>query len=155
MCNLVVRRYGRLIERMQSRAATYHIDHGDSLLLTEAIEAIQLLEGELDSERNMQQFREVIKLEPPPVMALLKVGARAYMMNGCRIIIADEPDGWHLSISRKDRDPTWDEIATARYRLLPDVPEMKMVLPPLDEYVNLALHCFHLHEERRSELILP
>lgn len=97
----------------------------------------------------------IVELETPPVVALIAAGAKAYMMNGCRIIVSNEPEGWHISISRRDRDPSWDEIATARYRLLPDVPEMKMVLPPLDEYVNIAKHCFHLHEERRSSLILP
>ena len=82
-------------------------------------------------------------------------GVRAFMMNGCRILLAKEPQGWHLSISRNDRDPTWDEIATARYRLLPDVPEMGMFLPPLEEYVNMHPYCFHLHEQKRSALILP
>lgn len=86
---------------------------------------------------------------------LQSVGARLFMMNGCSIILTHEPDGWHLSIARRDRDPTWEEIATARYRLLRDVPEMVMHLPPMDEYVNYHGHCFHLYEQRRSSLILP
>ncbi len=81
-------------------------------------------------------------------------GARCFKMNGCGIIVADEPEGWHLSISRKDRDPTWDEIATARYRLLPEVDEMAMFLPRLDEYVNLHPFTFHLHEVK-SRILLP
>lgn len=88
---------------------------------------------------------------------LRSIGARVFMMNGCRIIVADEPDGWHLSISRHDRDPAWAEIATARYRLLPDVPTMAMFLPPLSEYVNLHPYTFHLHEDPprgRPRLIL-
>ena len=96
----------------------------------------------------------IVQCQTPPIVDLIAVGAKAYMMNGCRIIVSNEPEGWHLSISRRDRDPSWDEIATARYRLLPDVPEMKMVLPPLDEYVNLMPFCFHLHEEKRSSLVL-
>lgn len=82
-------------------------------------------------------------------------GARLYMMRGCRIIVSREPQGWHLSISRGDREPSWQEIATARYRLLPDVPEMAMFLPPLDEYVNIHPRCFHLYEQPRSRLVLP
>lgn len=74
-------------------------------------------------------------------------GARIFMMNGCHIIVANEPPGWHLSISRHDRDPSWGEIATARYRLLPDVATMAMFLPPLSEYVNLHPFTFHLHED--------
>ena len=88
-------------------------------------------------------------------ITIMGVQCRSYMMNGCRILVSNEPQGWHLSISRRDRDPTWREIATARYRLLPDVPEMGMFLPPLDEYVNMHPFCFHLHEQRRSSLILP
>lgn len=86
---------------------------------------------------------------------LQRQGARCFTMNGCRIILANGPDGWHLSISRRDRDPAWSEIATARYRLLPDVPEMAMYLPPLNEYVNLHPFTFHLHEVKRSTLVLP
>lgn len=89
-----------------------------------------------------------------PIMRDLPV-VRAYMMNGCRIIVALEPIGWHLSISRHDRDPTWSEIATARYRLLPGVEEMAMFLPPLDEYVNLHPFTFHLHEQPRSRIVIP
>lgn len=73
-------------------------------------------------------------------------GARCFMMNGCRIIVCREPAGWHLSISRTNRDPSWDEIATARYRLLPLVPNMVMPLPALADYVNLHPHTFHLIE---------
>ncbi len=71
---------------------------------------------------------------------------RCYTMGPCRIIVAKEPGGWHLSISCSNRDPTWAEIATARYRLLPKVRYMAMYLPPLDEYVNLHPHVFHLFE---------
>jgi hypothetical protein len=90
----------------------------------------------------------------PPIRELADIGAKAYMMKGCRILVSHdpEPDGsrlWHLSISRPDRDPSWGEIATARYRLLPEVPEMAMYLPPLDEYVNLHPFTFHLHEVPR------
>lgn len=80
------------------------------------------------------------------------LGARVYMMGGCKIILCREPYkanfqmGWHLSISRRDRDPTWDEIATARYRLCELVPNMAMYLPPLREYVNAHPHTFHLWE---------
>ena len=89
---------------------------------------------------------------------LREMGARCFMMNGCRIIVAEEPDGWHLSISRADRDPSWDEIATARYRLLTSVPEMAMFLPSLKDYVNLHPFTFHLHENpprKESRLIIP
>lgn len=78
----------------------------------------------------------------------------AFVMGECRIMLAREPIGplaamlWHLSISCEDRHPTWDEIKTARYRLIPDNVTMGMLLPPRDEYVNVPQqdHVFHLHE---------
>jgi hypothetical protein len=84
----------------------------------------------------------------------LRDSAKCYTMGHARIIVSNDQQGdgsflWHLSISCVDRDPTWQEIATARYRLLPEVAEMAMYLPPLDEYVNLHPFTFHLHEVRR------
>jgi hypothetical protein len=67
-------------------------------------------------------------------------------------ICALEPDGWHLSIShaghgsRLVRYPTWDEIADARYALLPPDITVAMFLPPPGEYVALHDTTFHLHE---------
>lgn len=59
-------------------------------------------------------------------------------------------DGWHLSISHRDRYPTWDEIKDARYALLPNDAMIAMMLPPKDEYVNLHPNCFHLWECRKG-----
>lgn len=84
-------------------------------------------------------------IESVPIMR--EVGCRCFMMNGVRIIMSRDPGiGWHLSISRADRDPSWDEIATVRYRLLPEVLNMAMYLPTLAEYVNLHPYTFHLYE---------
>lgn len=69
-----------------------------------------------------------------------------------RALVAEEPAGWHLSISfaddcrRPTRYPTWDEIAHARYELLPDDIDVVMHLPPPGEYVALHPTTFHLHE---------
>ena len=70
------------------------------------------------------------------------------------VIFGREPHGWHLSIShrtsqtrpRPGRYPTWDEIADARYRFVPNEVTMAMLLPPREEYVNLHETTFHLHE---------
>jgi hypothetical protein len=74
-------------------------------------------------------------------------------------LVGDEPTGWHLSISFTDnrghqsRYPSWDEIADARYRLLPDDVDFVMHLPPPSEYVAVHDTTFHLHEhpERGGE----
>lgn len=67
------------------------------------------------------------------------------------VILAREPHDvgdwrWHLSISHSARNPTWEEIAEARYDLLADDLTMAMYLPPRAEYVNVHRHCFHLFE---------
>lgn len=66
----------------------------------------------------------------------------------CLVMVSLEPDGWHLSISHKSRNPTWEEIRQARYDLVPDGVTMAMLLPPKAEYVNLHEFCFHLYEIR-------
>lgn len=69
-----------------------------------------------------------------------------------RALVGEEPMGWHLSISftddcnRPTRYPTWDEIAHARYELLPGDVDFVMHLPPAGEYVALHPTTFHLHE---------
>lgn len=74
------------------------------------------------------------------------------------VIVAREFGKWHLSISHRlriigpggyaipGRYPTWDEIAHARYALLPDELTFGILLPPKAEYVNLHSTTFHLHE---------
>lgn len=82
------------------------------------------------------------------------LGVRFFKMGECTIIIAREPAGeqgeklWHLTISCRDRHPTWDEIKTARYRLLPLDRCFGMLLPPPEQYVNVPQqdHVFHLWE---------
>jgi len=66
--------------------------------------------------------------------------------------VGDEPEGWHLSISFRDRRggwsryPSWDELAHARYELLPAELDFVMHLPPPDEYVAVHSTTFHLHQ---------
>lgn len=86
--------------------------------------------------------------------AMGSLGVRFYRMGECSVILAREPAGangerlWHLTISRPDRHPSWDEIKTARYRLLPDDRCFGMLLPPSAAYVNVPEqnHVFHLWE---------
>lgn len=72
-------------------------------------------------------------------------------------IVAEEPNGWHLSVSHQrpgpaagrqllPRYPSWDELTHARYELLPHTIDVVMHLPPPDEYVAIHDTCFHLHE---------
>lgn len=74
-------------------------------------------------------------------------------------IVSQELGKWHASISHRSRllspfdgspipgrYPSWDELAHARYALLPDDRTFGILLPPKAEYVNLHPTCFHLYE---------
>lgn len=65
-----------------------------------------------------------------------------YVVGGANILQTDKR---HFSISCPNRDPTWEEIAAARYALLPKLKDCVMLLPPEDDYVNAHEHCFHVH----------
>lgn len=72
----------------------------------------------------------------------------------CKVIVSQDPmvvNGvtrllWHMSISRPDHYPSWDEIKGARYTFLPTEKTFAMIFPPPEEYVNVHPNCFHLHE---------
>jgi hypothetical protein len=76
------------------------------------------------------------------------------------VLVSDEPTGLHLSIShrtnearpRGDRYPTWDEIAEARERFLPDDRTFVMHLPPRAEYVSVHSTTFHLWELQAAQM---
>lgn len=83
----------------------------------------------------------------PPALAVPEVtDVRAFQIGYSRILISRDCGKWHLSISCRDRLPTWAEQVTARYRLLPDVRYMAMYLPPLTEYVNEHPYTLHWTE---------
>lgn len=72
---------------------------------------------------------------------------KAYRAGKIMILVGWHPVmGWHMSISHPERYPTWDEVANARYKLLPDNMEFGMMLPPPGAYINIHNFCFHLHE---------
>lgn len=83
---------------------------------------------------------------PPDVRGLLEPGARAFTLGPCQIIVAQQRAGWHLSISRPDRLPSWEEVRVARYALVPDEATMALLLPPRAEYVNVHDFCLQLYE---------
>lgn len=80
----------------------------------------------------------------------LQPGTKMFRMGKARIFLSPPMGdmGWHMSISRDDRYPDWDEVVAAWYSLVPgaDKREGVMHLPPLDSYFNVHEFCFHVHE---------
>jgi hypothetical protein len=50
----------------------------------------------------------------------------------------------HVSVSRADRHPTWEEITRIRTVLFAPETDVMMVMPREADYVNVHEHCFHL-----------
>lgn len=101
--------------------------------------------------KTRSQWTEGPPMRMGPVIA--QVLTRNVHDGRLRAIVAEEPLGWHLSVShtahnprRPPRYPTWDELADARYALLPDDIDVVMHLPPATEYVAVHDTTFHLHE---------
>jgi hypothetical protein len=83
-------------------------------------------------------------------LQFIQPGSRAFKMGPCRILLSQMPGSglWHMSISTTFRDPTWHEVAKAWYTLVPDAGNRTaaMILPKLEDYINLHDFCFQVHE---------
>jgi len=84
------------------------------------------------------------------VLPGLEPGTRVYRMGKAAIFVSppcrENDYYWHLSISRPDHYPSWDEVAKARYELLPLDREFAMILPRPEEYINIHQYCFQVHD---------
>lgn len=81
------------------------------------------------------------------------LAVQAFIADGLVAFVAREEGRWHLSISALNgRYPTWDEIADARYDLLPGDLDFGIILPPLRDYLNLKGNVFHLWEIQDAAL---
>lgn len=67
---------------------------------------------------------------------------------GCVVIISKDAGLWHMSMSRKDRLPNYDEMKTARYQFFPDLDYMIQIFPPKQDFVNVYQFCLHLWEPK-------
>lgn len=62
------------------------------------------------------------------------------------VIVSIDDGRWHMSISHKRRDLTYDELKRARYKFLPSDIPVAMVFPPPKLFVNVHEHAFHFWE---------
>jgi hypothetical protein len=97
--------------------------------------------------KNPDRRRELREVEVPPLAAReMEPGTRAFRMGPCSVLVSRQANGWHLSIARKDRLPSWEEARDARYALVPDEATMALLLPPRADYVNVHEFCLQMYE---------
>jgi hypothetical protein len=72
------------------------------------------------------------------------------------LIIASNGMGWeHVSVSLKDRPPTWDEMCWVKDLFWEEDECVVQYHPPRVEYVNLHPHCLHLWKPYRTTIPTP
>lgn len=70
--------------------------------------------------------------------------------------IAGDAFGWeHVSVSRQDRCPTWDEMCQVKDLFWDEDDCVIQYHPPKSEYVNNHKYCLHLWRPIGVELPMP
>lgn len=81
--------------------------------------------------------------------------ANAFQKGPLRVIFSTEDHGGrmmrHVSVSREDRNPSWEEIKQVREAFFEPKHYVAQFLPPKSEYVNLHSFCFHLWAKANGE----
>ena len=71
-------------------------------------------------------------------------------------VIASDFGGWeHVSVSRPDRCPTWDEMCLVKSIFWDDEDAVMQLHPPLSEWVNNHRYCLHLWRPVGAEIPMP
>lgn len=71
-------------------------------------------------------------------------------------VIASDGAGWeHVSVSRKDRCPTWDEMCQVKDLFWGEDDCVIQYHPPKSEYVNNHPYCLHLWRPIGQYLPVP
>lgn len=71
-------------------------------------------------------------------------------------VIASDGAGWeHVSVSRTDRCPTWDEMCQIKDIFWDDEDCVIQFHPPRSEYVNCHPYCLHLWSPVGENILVP
>lgn len=72
------------------------------------------------------------------------------------IIIASNGGDWeHVSVSLKDRCPTWDEMEWVKRKLWSDDDTVMQLHVPVSEHKNFHQYCLHLWRPTNQEIPRP
>jgi len=71
-------------------------------------------------------------------------------------VIASDGLGWeHVSVSRRDRCPTWEEMCQIKDIFWDEEDCVVQFHPPRSEYVNIHPNCLHLWRQAEVEFPMP
>ena len=72
------------------------------------------------------------------------------------MVIASDGAGWeHVSVSRRDRCPTWDEMCQVKDMFWDQEDCVVQFHPPRSEYVNFHPYCLHLWRPIAGDPLTP
>ena len=71
-------------------------------------------------------------------------------------VIASKAEGWrHVSVSRSDRTPTWDEMCEVKDLFFGPYEWVVQFHPAASDYVNVHPHCLHLWQPIGVDVLKP
>lgn len=72
------------------------------------------------------------------------------------VVVASEGEGWeHVSVSRKDRCPTWEEMCEVKSLFWDDEDAVMQLHPPKSTWVSNHPYCLHLWRPIAQTIPLP
>lgn len=71
-------------------------------------------------------------------------------------VIASNGGGWdHVSVSTRDRCPTWEEMEYVRGLFFRPTETVMQLSVPRGKHINIHPHCLHLWRPQQCEIPLP
>lgn len=67
----------------------------------------------------------------------------------------DGSEWWHVSVSRIDRLPTWEELEKVKREFLGDKTEAFHMVPKKSDYVNVHRYCLHMWSPIKVDMPIP
>lgn len=105
--------------------------------------------------RPLSEFIDLV-FESDPARWLGKNGeGGAFQLFGLHII-ASWGDLWdHVSVSRRDRCPTWSEMEMVKRKFFKDTEVAFELHVPPSKHINIHPYCLHMWRPHNAEIPLP
>ncbi len=97
--------------------------------------------------------RQWVDLKTSTALPVESTDVRVCESGYLRAIVSRDLGYWHLSVShRSGIYPNWDQLADARYDLIPHDVDMALILPPPGNYVNANPGVLQLTEVKDPDM---